>query len=373
MLVGRRSGRWHAMFVLAGVALLAAGGARGGEPRAINLNQRIQRDCGPEGYRSDSGCNVELGPGTYEISETVEIGHCTTTTVRNSLTLSGKSAGLMTTKPRFATAGTTLRWKGPRGAPMIEVCGASFLSLRDLTLDATGAAVGVRISADNSASAISHFVELRDVVIDGATLGVHVTGRNLNDQADFVTLERVSLANVDVGYLQDSGQSVGGRLETIEVTARRKGFEIRNGSLICEGCYVGTLPAARGQPQDFIAFHLGVSADPTKPWDGHHQVHIAHSHMELQRGKFIVEDAGALFPITSTGNSFSLQCPELNCEMAVVESQSRASLVMIGDVVLASSNPPAAPRARVCHRGELVRLGVFKKPEVSELVWSCAP
>jgi hypothetical protein len=367
--------RWRIAGLLAACALAPAffAGSLAAAGRKLDLAERIFRDCGPPGFRPDSGCRIELLAGTYDISETIRIGDCTTTTVRNSVTLTGKSAGLVTTKPRFTTAGTTLRWVGPRGAPMIDVCGASFLSLRDLTLDANGAGVGVRISADNAASAISHFVELRSVVIDSADIGVHVTGRNRNDQADFVTLERVSIANVGTGYLQDSGQSVAGRLETVEVTARRKGFEIRNGSLTCDGCYVGTLPVPTGQPQDFVAFHLRAGSDAAKPWEAHHQVHIAHSHMELQRGSFIVEDAGGLFPITSIGNSFSLQCPTQHCEMAVVESNSRASLVMIGDVVQAASNPPALPRARVCHRGELVRLGVVKKPEVSELAWSCVP
>ncbi len=344
-----------------------------GQATPLDLNALILEQCGPPGYRPDSGCKVELGAGTFALTETLRLGGCTTATVRNSVTLEGRSAGLVATSPRFATGGTTLEWQGPQGGIVIDACGASFLSLRDLTLDAENAAVGIRISADNSKSALSHFVELRNLVIDGPEFGVYVTGRNRGDQADFVVLDRVSLSNVTIGYYQDSGQAVAGRLETVEVTARAKGFEIRNGSLTCDGCYVGSLAPGITGGMSFIAFHLRSGGNPAKRWEAHHQVHIEHSHMELKRGRFIVEDAGADYPITLTSNSYSLQCAEPDCEMLVVDSQSEAPLVMIGDVIQAASSPPAHPRARVCHRGELVQLGVHKKAEVAALEWSCAP
>jgi len=357
---------------LAGI-LLALPSSSSAAPRKLDLNARIEKECGPPGYRVDSGCRVELGGGTFTISETVRLGSCTATTVRNSVILEGRSAGMLASVPRFPTAGTTLQWKGPEGGTMFEVCGASFLSFRDLTLDAAGAGIGIRMSADNAASAISHFVELRNVVINGAAVGVYVTGRNYADQVDFVTLERVSLSNVGTGYLQDSQQSVVGRLETVEVTARSRGFVIRNGSLSCESCYVGALPPGKASLGDFIAFHLTRGSEPAKPWEAHHQIQIEDSHMELDRGTFIVEDAGAHFPITLIGNSYSLQCSTPGCEMRVVDSNSRAPIVMIGDVIQASSNPPARPKARICHRGpDLIHLGVHKKPEVSELIWGCA-
>jgi hypothetical protein len=343
-------------------------------PRKLDLNARIERECGKPGYRLDSGCRIELEAGTFTISETVRLGGCTTSTVRNSVAIQGRSTGAITALPRFPTGGTTLRWKGPDGGTIFDVCGASFLSFRDLAIDAAGAGVAIRLSADNVASAISHFVELRSVVINGAAIGIYVTGRNYKDQVDFVTLERVSLANVGTGYLQDSQQSVGGRLESVEVTARSRGFVIRNGSLNCDNCFVGALPPGKGSTADFIAFHLTRGSEPAKPWEAHHQINIQHSHMELNRGSFIVEDAGAHFPITLIGNSYSLQCKTPGCEMRVIDSNSRAPIVMIGDVIQASANPPAHPKARICHRGpELIHIGVHKKPEVSELIWGCTP
>jgi len=354
--------------------LLALPTSSSGKPRKLDLNARIAKECGPPGYREDSGCQIDLEGGTFTVSETVHLGGCTTTTVRNSVIIQGRSTGSITARPRFPTAGTTLRWKGPDGGTMFDVCGASFLSFRDLAIDAAGAGVAIRLSADNAASAISHFVELRNLVINGAAVGVHVTGRNYADQVDFVTLERVSLAQVGTGYLQDSQQSVMGRIESVEVTARSRGFVIRNGSLSCENCFVGALKPGKASLADFIAFHLTRGSEPAKPWEAHHQVHIEHSHMELDRGAFIVEDAGAHFPITLIGNSYSLQCKTPGCEMRVVDSNSRAPIVMIGDVIQASASPPAHPKARICHRGpELIHLGVHKKPEVSELIWGCSP
>ncbi len=351
---------------LLGWILFWLAAAAAAEPE-IDVGALIAKRCGPAGYQLDSGCTVALGDGSFEVSETISLGGCSTATVRNSVILQGSSAGLMTTVPRFPTAGTTLRWTGPAGGTMIDVCGASFLSLRDFTLDARGAGVGVKISADNAASAISHFVNLRDLVIDGAEIGIYVTGRRFADQSDFVTLERVSIGGVGVGYLQDSQQSVGGKLQTVEVVARKKGFEIRNGSLHCDGCYVGT--AGEAGP-DFIAFHLTRGSEAEKPWEAHHQVAIEHSHMELQQGRFVVEDAGALFPISLIGNSYSLQCRTPGCEMRVLDSRSRGPVVMIAEAIQASS--AMNPKARICHQGgELERIGVFRKPEVAALEWSC--
>ncbi len=359
------SGSGLALLLLAPLAAPAA-------PAPLDLERQILAQCGAPGYRPESGCRVALPAGTFAISDTVRIGGCTAATVRNSVILEGQSTGMLTTEPRFPTAGTTLQWTGPRRGVMFDVCGASFLSFRDLAIDAAGTSVAFRISADNKAAAISHFVELKNLVIDGAQIGVYVTGRSFNDQVDFVTLERVSLYDVGIGYLQDSQQSVAGRMETVEVAAVSKGFEIRNGSLTCDGCYVGSLPAGLSGTMQFIAFHLAGGTDSSKPWLAHQQVHIEHSHMELDRGRFVVEDAGSAYPITLIGNSYSLQCAAPDCEMLLVDSRGTGSLVMIGDVVQAASNPPARPRARVCHRGsELVRLGVVKKPEVADLLWTC--
>jgi hypothetical protein len=107
-------------------------------------------------------------------------------------------------------------------------------------------------------------------------------------------------------------------------------------------------------------------------WETHQEVHIEHSHMELDRGRFVVADANSNFPITLIGNSYSLQCSQPGCEMTVADVTNKAPLVMIGDLINASSNPPASPRARVCYRGpELVHLGVYKTPSVAQLLWSC--
>lgn len=58
-------------------------------------------------------------------------------------------------------------------------------------------------------------------------------------------------------------------------------------------------------------------------------------------------------------NSYSLQCPEPGCEMRVVDSTSKAPLVMIGEPIQAAA--PADP-----HRGA-------QEAEVAELICGCAP
>ena len=361
-----------AIGLLGALTLILNPAAIDAEPKPIDLEGLIEKRCGPPGYRRDSGCRIRLGPGTFTVPKTVRLGACSAKTVRNSVTLEGESAGGVTQTPRMSTAGTTLTWAGEPGGVMLDICGASFLSLRDITLDASSAGTAVRVSSNNQSSGISHFVELKNLVINGSEIGVEVTGKSFNDQSDFVTLERVSMREVGVGYLQDSSQTVGGRIETVEVAARRRGFEIRNGSLVCDGCYVGSLPAKTQTDSDFVAFHLRRSADRTRPWASHHQVHIRNSHMEVERGSFVKSETGSRYPVTLIGNSYSMQCKKAKCEMTLVEMRSEAPLVMIGEVVQAASNPPARPTGRVCYEGpELVKLGVHVKPEVERLVWEC--
>lgn len=338
----------------------------------INLNALIAGRCGRAGYVSDSGCRIGLGDGTFVISETVRFGGCSTTTVRNSVILEGTSAGLMAIDPRYPTAGTTLRWAGPAGEPMIEACG-SWLSFRDLTLDAKGASVGVRFTAENARSAIGHMNELRNVVIDSAEVGVHITGRAQNDMTDFVVLDHVSIQNAKIGLKQDNQQAVLNRGESLEITARKTGIEISGGAFTCETCYVGSFPAKAADEAEFIAVHL--TKDTVVPYWAHHQIAFRDGHFELQRGRFFVEDGGSNFPILLEGNSYQLQCPAPGCEMLVLDSQNRGPITMISEVIQASSLASVLPRGRICHRGTgpLQAINVWKKPEVTGLAWDCAP
>jgi len=250
--------------------------------------------------------------------------------------------------------------------PMIDICGSSSVSIRDLALSAEGATIGIRLSANNGGSAITHFAELRDLVIYGARTGVYVGGAHYNDQTDFVRLQNVSMRKVSYGYIQDSQQSVGGRLETVEVAADRVAYEIGGGSLNCDGCYAGTTAASTAR---FMAFHLTHSqTNPNPNRFAHHQVVIANSHMELSAGRFIVDDAATPYPVTLIGNSYSLQCPETGCTMKVVDSNSTGPVNILGDVIQGLGQ---GPKAQYCLAGPVNQMGLVKKGEVAELIWSC--
>lgn len=357
------------LIALLGLGIAAAAEAQG----PLDLEALVASRCGPAGYRQSAGCEIELPHGVFDVLPT-RVGGCTTTTARVGVTIRGHASGLFATSPPLPMAGTTLRYAGPRGGRMLNFCAVSNLTLERMAIDAAGAGVAIRVSSDHSASAISHFVHLEDLTIKGAGVGVEVTGQYKNDQTDFVTLERVSISDVEIGYLQDSAQSVGGRLETIEVVARSAGYVLRGGSLDCNGCYVGNLPREGfGYDPEFIGFHLTRSTVVDGRNLQRFMVSIRNSHMELRSGRFIVEDSGGSAPILTQSNSYSLQCPVAGCEMLVADSQSKGGLIMIGDVIIASSNPFAYPSARVCQRdGRLQEMGVVATPMISAMKWTCA-
>jgi hypothetical protein len=331
----------------------------------LDLNALIQNQCGRPGWSYNQGCRVTLGRGVWTLTERVRIGECSNGTSRNGLILEGEGSGPHATSPVFPTGGTTLKWQGSTVSPMIDVCGSSSVSIRDLALSAEGAAIGIRLLADYG-GANTHFAELRDLVIYGARTGVYVGGAHYNDQTDFVRLQNVSMSNVMDGYVQDSQQSVGGRLETVEVVASRVAYRIGGGSLHCDGCYAGTTAASSAS---FIAFHLTRSTtNPNPNQFAHHQVVIANSHMELRTGRFIVDDAATTYPITLIGNSYSLQCPEMGCTMKVVDSNSTGPVNILGDVIQGLGQ---GPKAQYCLAGPVNQMGLVKKGEVAELIWSC--
>jgi hypothetical protein len=350
------------------VLALSAGEARAEVP--LDLAAVVTTQCGPEGYRLDGGCAIELGDGTYTVSQTVRLGRCEvgSTGTRNSVALVGQGAGLFATQPRFTTAGTTLRWTGPPGVPMLEVCG-SWTTLQHLAIDGKGASHCIRLVGNNAGSAIHHFPQLSSLSLTGCGIGVEVTGLARNDQVDYARLERISITDVDVCYSQDSQQSVGGRLETVECVARKKGFEIRGGSLDCDGCYVGNV----GADPAFIGFHFTTSVLVDGRSFSHHQGKIEASHLELRSGRFIVGDVPTnRYPLVLVGNSYSLQCQLPSCEMLVIEWRGKSPVVMSGDVVQASApDSTKMPRARFCSPSGWRKTGVVIKGEVGGAVWAC--
>jgi len=353
---------------------LFAGAARA-EEVPIELASVVANQCGPEGYRPDGGCAIELGDGTYTVAATVRLGRCEAGAngTRNSVALVGQGAGLFATVPRFTTAGTTLRWTGPPGVPMLEVCG-SWLTLQHLAIDGKGASHCIRLLGHNAGSAIHHFPRLASLALSGCGIGVEVTGSDRDDQVDFVQLERVSITEVDVCYSQDSQQSVAGRVETVECVARRKGFELRGGSLDCDGCYVGNMARADGTwDPAFVGFHFTSSARVDGRSFSHHQAEIEASHLELRTGRFIVGDVSANpYPLRLVGNSFLLQCQAPGCEMGVVEWRGKAPVVMQANTVQASTPYPSAPPSgRFCAPAGWRNTGNVRKPEVRALVWTC--
>ena len=352
------------------LALLLLGAPAGAEV-PLDLSAVVTTQCGPEGYRLDGGCAIELGDGTYTVSQTVRLGRCEAGNMgtRNSVALVGQGAGLFATMPRFTTAGTTLRWTGPPGVPMLEVCG-SWLTLQHLAIDGKGASHCIRLLGNNAGSAIHHFPLLESLSLTGCGVGVEVTGLARNDQVDFLRLERLSITDVDICYSQDSQQSVAGRVETVECVARRKGFEIRGGSLDCDGCFVGNM----GDDPAFIGFHFTASVLVDGRSFSHHQGQIEASHMELRSGRFVVGDALAnRYPLVLIANSYSLQCQAPSCEMLVVEWRGKSPVVMIGDVVQASApDPTKMPRARFCSPSGWRKTGVVIKGEVGGVSWACS-
>lgn len=317
----------------------------------LDLEALILAECGPPGFNWAAGCHIELPRGEFLIGET-HIGGCGgASETRNALRITGVSTGTLNSVPRGNVAGTTLRYIGPVGGVVLDTCGVNRFELEDLSIDALGAEVGIRLSSNNAASATSHFIHIADVTVDGAKLALHVTGEANNDQTDFVSIERVRLVG-DVAYRQSSQQSVNIKLTTVEAIASHIGFEVVGGSFYCDNCYVGNSePSA-----DFIAFRFGMDPDGPPGYNyARHQVTIRNGHYELTHGRFIVDDSGqtsgSQYPIFLEGNSYSLQCATAGCKMFIVDANYRAALVMEGEIFQGLS---ALPQAMIRYTGPLL-------------------
>lgn len=345
------------------LAALCWAGTAFGEP--LDLAALITTKCGPPGYRQNSGCEVVIPHGTFEVGAT-RIGDCTTAGGRVGLTLRGESAGMPGWGVRVEMAGTGLRYTGPPGGRMLDFCGVSGLTVRDLALDAKGASIALRVSANNAASAQAHFVQLVNLNLRSSTVGIEVTGEAHNDQADFVEVSHTSIVDTDIGYLQDSQQTVAGRLQSVEVTARSRGYEIRGGSLNCDNCYVGNWARADGSfDPDFRGFNLTRSVVQDGRSFAHGVVSIEHSHMELSSGRFVVEDAGASAPILLIGNSYGIHA---GTDVRVLDSRSKAPVTSVGDMVSALSQKPIA---RFCTVGGFRALSLWPYPTVRSITTVC--
>lgn len=337
----------------------------------IDLEQVVIAECGPDGYRINGGCEVRLGTGTYTVSRPIKLGHCEAGSIgtRNSVTITGQGAGLLTQVPRFTTAGTTLQWAGPVGGTMFEICG-SWSTLQNLTLDAIGTSTAIRLIANNASSAISHFPRLANLVIDGASTGIEIQGAVSDDQVDFVDMERISIRNVDICYSQDSGQSVLNHARLIECVSRKKGFELRGGSLTCDTCYVGNL----GVDPTFIGFHLTRSSKQDGRNLAHHHMSIRAAHMELRSGRFMVGDANTRYPFSVVDSSFSLQCDPgtaSTCEMTVIDWHEQAPVIIQGNVFQGSNPSGKKPTPRMCSTSGWRSTGNMVKGEVQPIIWGC--
>ena len=364
-----RAARWFPHLVLACSLLLWALPVKA---QLYDLEGRIAEECGKAGFQRNGGCRVELPRGTLPIGPT-KIGDCTKGSggVQNSVTLVGQGPGMMTQVPRFPTAGTTIQYAGPAGQPMLEVCG-SYFSLRDVAMDGAGASHCLRITANNAGSAISRSPEIEDVVLDGCGTAIEIEGTDHNDQIDLVNLERVVMRNVDRGYVQDSGQTVGNDFRLVESTARLRSYEIRGGSFVCRSCYAGQI----GDSADYIGFYFTRSERQDGKNLAHHQATIETSHMEVRTGRFIVADhTGNRFPLNLRDNSFQQLCvpkPEdTTCEMTVVDVREDHPVLIHGNVFLGSNPTGKLPTPRMCSREGWRSSGNMVMRSSRQIAWGC--
>src|SRR5262245_14730483 len=126
--------------------LLILAGVASSEP--LDLAALVEERCGPQGWHPQSACTVELERGDFTIPETV-LGDCNTNQgIRQNLRLRGQGNGDFASVPPFSTAGTVLRYGGPPGGTMLELCG-SMLDVSDLAFDGSGAGVVIRRTANS--------------------------------------------------------------------------------------------------------------------------------------------------------------------------------------------------------------------------------
>lgn len=301
----------------------------------LDLNARIAGECGKPGFRPDAGCTLRIRKGVYEIKETVQIGECAAHNARPGVNIVGEGQG-GTTYPAWSSVGATvLRWDGPAGGTMFNICGAPQFLMSDLTLildpgkdGKEMAKTGIRLSSDNRKGGTTQNPRILRVGIHGSpvendSVGIHITGENHNDQTDRVHVEDGGIVRVGTAVLQDSQQSVFTRLVHLNTNTYRAGVHVNNGSATI-GPGIAFSQAKSSDESKWVGILIDRHRDEHQ-WMTAHNLQILRNHWEWRAGHAIrdmTEDYG-MFVLSIVDNNFVLQCPQKPCKLPLVYSRRK--------------------------------------------------
>jgi hypothetical protein len=285
-------------------------------------------------------CQIKLPGGT--IRGHWKIGGNTTMTTQVAICLIGQGPGVASTAPDGAigAGGTTLAYDGPPGGTLIDVAAGDFLCLRDLTLAMDGAAVGLRISAKNPASATTQYPYLERVAIRGnakrpAGIGLLISGATGNDQIDAMLAQSLQVEDVDVGIEVRSHQAVTNRIGPgSKITGQSAAVRIRGGSLSLDGVL------AQCRTANCCVYDLLYGAGYFRVRDGYHEIGLPPAQnaklLCLLRGS--PPAAGSWHAVSITESYINVQCDSsaAPCSIDVLDGSSNAGVIFRDNWIAAS-------------------------------------
>jgi len=324
---------------------------------SMDALQKAIENC-PRSYsRREQSCQIKLPPGT--IRGHWKIGGESTTSTQVAVCLIGQGPGWGSTAPdgKPGAGGTTLVYDGPEGGTMVDFVAGDFPCLRDLTLAMDGAAVGLRISANNPASATTQFPYLERVSIRGSGrrpggIGLQITGATKNDQVDALLAQSLEIQDVDVGIEVDSDQAVTNRIGPgSKISALSAAVRIRRGSLSLDGVL------AQCRTANCCTYDLLEGHGYFRVRDGYHEIGVPPAAnaklLCLLRGSGAA--SGSWHSVSITESYVNVQCDSSKapCSIDLLDGASNAGVTFRDNWIVASGGPgpPENRNVRVRMRG----------------------
>jgi len=342
--------------------------------QTTDLAAIVQEQCGNEGWRRESSCEVVLPRGVLEIGETV-LGECQEPQQhRSGLTIRGQGVGGFATVPPFSTAGTTLKYVGPDGGTMLSSCG-NWFQLRDLSIYGTGAGVVLRRTANNAKGDLSHMGIIERIAIQGGGIGVQYEGEGTNDQHDFQVLRDAVIRGVEVCLEQDNQQAALNHVENVDCASTKAGYVVRNGGMNFERAYVGQLRLPDGTyDQGFVAYWLTHSLRGPS-YMTPHDVAIINPHLEIHAGTWFKDTSLSQFAVRVQGGKAHIlvppEGPPSGYVMTLFDVATRGGWTVDGLTVTAGAGK--SPKGLLCTRGpnNLIVRDLVVTSNVGRVEWRC--
>lgn len=318
---------------------------------------RCERGYGPH----TASCQIQLPPGVIRTNGVV-IGGNVVGTNQVGTCLIGHGSGKTSTMPFGdpGAAGTMLVYTGPPGGIVLDMRAGDYECLRDLAIHMDGAAIGVRLTANNLDSVTAQDPSLEHVAIGGnllrpAGIALQITGPSKNDQVDALVATQFYCYDVDTCIQIDNDQAVDLRIGPgSKLFAKTYATHLIRGSLSLDG-------VAAGCESTGCSIHkIEHTAHSFRVDDGYYEPN------QLDQALLRLPDAplGLWRVVSFERSNVNVQCngTQKPCYLDLVKGGSNAAVLVRGNQFIFGGGPQPPT-------GRNLRVILVKAAEDPLLVW----